>query len=442
MKKRVINLLIILSLMFGGITYYNASNASIDVKASSNTLLTGKSITVTIKTSSSDILGALEYSLSYDSSILKLTDGPQNCSSTSCTWNTATGKDKSQEYTFTFKGIGTGTSEISVKNYRVVGYDEKSMTTKTSGSTVKVITEEDLQASYSKNNYLSSLKVKNQKLSPTFNKETTNYTLELDETIESIKITATAEDSKSSISGTGTKKVSEGENKLKVTVTAENGTKRTYVILATVKALNPINVTVDNKEYTLIKKSSNLPKLDNYELTEVEINGKKIPAYTNKITNYIVVGLKDSEGNIGTYIYDDKTDSYIEYKEYKFNGTTLQLLDKEEPIPEGYKETTIILNNTNVTAYKDNEKSEFALIYGMNVQTGKKGYYKYDSNENTVQRFNERKFEKNIINNITNEDGMLNKLLIIAVGVLSFILLVIILKVLLKSTKHRRKSSK
>ena len=99
----------------------------------------------------------------------------------------------------------------------------------------------------------------------------------------------------------------------------------------------------------------------------------------------------------------------------------------------------MIINNIEVAAYKDNDKSDFALIYGMNTSNGKKGYYKYDSIENTIQRFNEREVEKSIINNISSNDESLNMVLVCGIGILSLILLVIVIKSLIKPKHKRRK---
>ena len=49
-----------------------AASASVKVKASNNTLVVGSTTKVTVTVSSSD-LGAWEYCISYDSSVLKLT---------------------------------------------------------------------------------------------------------------------------------------------------------------------------------------------------------------------------------------------------------------------------------------------------------------------------------------------------------------------------------
>ena len=97
----------------------------------------------------------------------------------------------------------------------------------------------------SRNNYLSSLTVSVGTLTPSFNRETQDYTLEFPKdfdfkTLTSIVVTSTLEDEKASKEGDGTFEVKEGENTISIRVTAEQGNYRTYVIKftkdATVKA--------------------------------------------------------------------------------------------------------------------------------------------------------------------------------------------------------------
>ncbi|MCI8482202.1 MAG: cadherin-like beta sandwich domain-containing protein [Clostridia bacterium] len=83
----------------------------------------------------------------------------------------------------------------------------------------------------SSNNYLSSLKVSEGTLSPEFNFRTYQYTVNVGKEVESIKVTASAEHNKAKVSGTGTKTLKPGENKINVTVKAEDGKSRTYTIV-------------------------------------------------------------------------------------------------------------------------------------------------------------------------------------------------------------------
>jgi hypothetical protein len=78
----------------------------------------------------------------------------------------------------------------------------------------------------SKNNYLSSLVVSNTNIS--FNRDTLVYNLST--TSDNVQISATKDDNKASVTGTGRFNLNYGTNTYRVNVTAENGSTRTYTI--------------------------------------------------------------------------------------------------------------------------------------------------------------------------------------------------------------------
>lgn len=86
---------------------------------------------------------------------------------------------------------------------------------------------------------LSELSVKGYSLTPTFNKNTTEYDLVLSEIISSVEVSAKAADSNSLISGTGTHKLQIGSNDIRVVVTAPSGNTTTYTIHIVVPSDKP-----------------------------------------------------------------------------------------------------------------------------------------------------------------------------------------------------------
>ncbi len=80
------------------------------------------------------------------------------------------------------------------------------------------------------NNYLASLEIDGQQLTPVFNPETESYDLTVPKKVKKVKISATAIAETSKVEGTGKVKLSRGENVVKITCTAENGAVRTYTI--------------------------------------------------------------------------------------------------------------------------------------------------------------------------------------------------------------------
>ena len=93
--------------------------------------------------------------------------------------------------------------------------------------------KDDNKDEKSSNKNLSSLKIDGIDMTPTFSKDTTQYTAHVDGDVDELKINAKAEDSKAKVAIEGNKGLKEGDNIIKVKVTAEDETTRTYFITVT-----------------------------------------------------------------------------------------------------------------------------------------------------------------------------------------------------------------
>ena len=81
------------------------------------------------------------------------------------------------------------------------------------------------------NNYLASLAIDGYSLTPTFDTTVTDgYSLIVPDPITSVNITAAAVSGTATVSGTGSKILNAGDNPIAITVTAKNGSVRTYNI--------------------------------------------------------------------------------------------------------------------------------------------------------------------------------------------------------------------
>lgn len=67
-------------------------------------------------------------------------------------------------------------------------------------------------------------------MTPTFNRDTYSYDLIVDHSVAEVMIYANAIDSKATVSGTGNVALQSGVNEIRITVKAENGSEREYVI--------------------------------------------------------------------------------------------------------------------------------------------------------------------------------------------------------------------
>ena len=434
MKRIIKGLFIVLFGMlisFANLDNLLASSASISITSSSSKVVVGKTFYVYFKVSSSSKIGTVEFTPSYDKSVLKLVSGSVHVADYD-----VYGK-YSAKYTYKFKAISSGSSKISVKSYEILDYKtDKAMSTSISSKTIKVITQAELEASYSKNNDLKSLSVDGLKLSPKFDDDTLKYTVEAGANTTTVNIKATAEDSKSKVSGTGKKKVSEGENKFKITVTAQNGSTKTYTIIVNVTDPNPIEVVINDQKYTVVKRESNLEKVEDFENKTITINNMSIPALFNKDNNLTLVGLKNTEGDVKLFIYDELTSSYKEFNDITLSKIRILPLDMDKKIND-YKNEIISINEINVESL--NVNNHIFVIKAKNLDTTEETYYFYDKDNNSIIKYYEgEKDDKNPI--IVNNDVSSYKKIILLLGIETIIIIFILICILInKVRKNKRK---
>ena len=82
----------------------------------------------------------------------------------------------------------------------------------------------------STNNSLASLTVSNATISPAFNASTTSYTADVPFSVSKLDVKATAADSKAKVNISSPTLTPDGTTNVTITVTAENGAKKTYAI--------------------------------------------------------------------------------------------------------------------------------------------------------------------------------------------------------------------
>ena len=375
MKKYKIG--IILIIMFLSTTkVYAAGSASI---SASNTVVNGNNITATV---------TLKDMAAWNINITG--SGATNGCSTKEVGDSGNGQNTTKKFYLTCKANKLGTITFSFSG-DITSSDGVNKTVSGSKKVTVVKPREK-----STNNNLKSLSVEGYTLSPEFNQDTLEYTVELEASVEKIMVNAEKADSYASISGGGEIAVSEGDNRIEIKVTSETGKEKVYVINAVVKDSNPITTTVNDKKLTVVKKASSLTKPDLFEETKIKINEMEVPAFYNETTGTTLVGLRDESGKIDLYIYDQDKNSYQKY--LTLIGTEFHLIQKEaKGIPEGYQKVTKKTDDIEYTAYQK-DKSDFLLLYGTILENGSEGWYSYDTKEKTLQRYN-----KDIVESITKE---------------------------------------
>ncbi len=409
MKKK----LIIFSLIALFFTWINpVYAASLAISASSKSITTGGTVKITVN--ANGLIGKFSITSS---------NGNVLSGGTSSVWL----ENESKTYTFTAKSVGSAT--ITVNPIDVSDSNGNSY----SGSksvTVSVVKPREK----STNNNLKSLSIEGYNISPEFNKNTLEYTVNLESNVEKIKINATKEDGYASVSGIGEKEVQEGNNKFDITVTSETGSSKVYTINAVVKDSNPIIKKVNGKDYTVVKRASALTKPLSFDESTIFIDNTEIPSFYNETLNITLIGLKDDDGNISLFKYDKDQDTLIKYDFLKSESKTIIFENTDEKI-QGYQKQTININNIDYEVYQSDIDSNYVLIYGIDLETGNKAWYSYNIKEQTIQVY-----MSNIINEMNdNFDKTIKeyKLVVLSMVILSIILLLIV--VIQLSSKNRLK---
>lgn len=435
MKKKYIIISLISFMLF--ITNVNA--AGVSIKASSTSITKGNSATVTATVSSDSPIVSIEGTL--------MCKGAGVSSGVNMQFDDSSNSIYSKSFSTTVKPSSSGTISCTITSSRMTNMASDSWISLGDKSLSIVVSEPVYipPRSYSSNNYLKSLEVEGYTID--FSKDTLEYSIEVPNGTDKINIKTELEDSTARVSGDGEVNVSEGTNKIDIKVTAENGNERVYIINVTVKELDPIEVKVNNKTYTIIRKEGVLEDIpENYEKSSVKINNEDVLCYKNEKSNTILIGLKDDKGEAKFYSYDEKSNKYTLYNGYKIGGLYLSIIDMpKDKVPDGYTKTNFKYDDNTITGYQYMDKnvtyavddsvkgSDFYLVYAVNELNGEMGIYMYDKLDGTIQRFN----NSLILTYKEKADNyllyFLLSLVVLATTIITFVI------VLMKKKKHKNK---
>lgn len=289
--------------------------------------------TVTIKfTYSGASYGTAKVIFRYDTSVLQF----KNCSGTSGGTSGVTrvslssGGSNTLGCTLTFKAVGTGNTTVKAETEELYDIDENDLSSSVSTkSTTVSVTNPSTQVSSNAN--LSSMSVSAGSLSPSFSPSVTSYTVNVGSDMSVCTISAKAQDSKATISVSGSKNLKAGKNVRSVTVTAENGSTKTYTItiykaegttggndkedpdLPDEQPETPeeIKITLGGKEYVLDENISenNIP--EGFTITSAMYGQQEIPVIKDSQLKYTFALLKDGEtGDSRWFFFNEENDTF------------------------------------------------------------------------------------------------------------------------------------
>ena len=358
----------------------------------------GKSFNVKIQFNADATLYAVEVDVTYNSSVLKLNsvsgaDYSTGNGSVKIVDDgfSATKPSKTSSYTLNFTAIAAGNSNITAS---ILGGGEAESKASTSAK-VSVVTPKP-----SSNANLASIKLSSGSLSPAFNPNTTDYNVTVKYDVDSITITGAVADGKATYIGGGTFALEVGDNKKTLTVTAEDGTKKSYTI--NIKRMteqetkdaeqaerdaNPLLVIIDGVDYTIVNdlESVNIPA--GFTLGKSTRKDTEITVLNDDCGEYQLYYLTDTEGN-GAFYTRDENDKFTRISYINANGKfyIIEEIDVLDTLPTGYVVANRVVDGIDVKVYAHNSDELKDLWIIKCYVNGQRAYYQFDSAEGTVQR--------------------------------------------------------
>ncbi len=239
----------------------------------------------------------------------------------------------------------------------------------------------------SENNNLSELIVDQGELSPNFNENITEYTLNLPANVQQLTIRATASDAKSLVNGIGEINVFAGNNDIAIVVTAENGASKTYMIKAYVDETPEVYLNYKDEKVGFIRNHREIPLPEGFTSSEHIIEGHTVLVFSKGSID-IIYG-QNEKNERGFYLFD-KNQNMLQSKfiPLKINQTNFFIMDTEIKKEELLLDQ-ILINETQVSCYKFKNGPEHYCLLNVLKEDGKLVPYIYESTENTIQLYHD-----------------------------------------------------
>jgi len=377
--------------------------ASISISSASGTV--GSKITVTVTISASDIIDVALVPVSYDKSIIKPV-GAGNSGVVSFALLDASAYGSTESISMEFEIIAAGTTTLSVAGDAKISVNGEPATV-SSSSSGKVTAK--APASYSSDNTLKSLQISPGTLSPAFSPDRTTYNATVDADVTELVVSAVANDNAAKVSISG-RRMDPGSNTTTITVTAEDGSVKRYIIYTTKlvdgqeatteaeskteavtedasQTVNDGTVTIDGRKYSIVQDYSGITIPEGYQEADYDYNGQKINAVKGIKTGLILMYLESEDGKGGFYIYDESAKTFSPYNtvaEPEITYVVLPITNSLEK-PAGYALTKFTMNGKEVQVLMDADR-QYCLFYGVS-SLGEKGWFRYRVSDGTIQAY-------------------------------------------------------
>lgn len=445
MKQKKVSraLMVILFSMIFIVAYKTiAYAANVNGSISSANAVIGENVTLTVNLSSNIEIFGFDVHIQYDASKLDFVSGSSNIASVNggngrITLYSDTCSSKNVTATLVFKAKEAGSHNVYLTaDSSVYDNDVVKMNLVASAGVITATSEAPVSADNNLKDLTVYVEDENGNTTngwywPAFNKDTTQYYLNVDGNAKKLAITANANSVTSTVSLNNPELVV-GNNNINITVKAQDGSTKTYVIAVTkaekateretesesqTESKNPDEttggdqntsnkkVTIGNKTYTITDYNNEMTLPEGYEIVDYDYKGNNIKALKGLGTGLILVAFVDDTSNVKSFVYDETADDFYKFITANVKSAQYVLVDMPSVgeninIPANYTLSSINYDNSVLVAYVSGN-SKIYIVSAIDCN-GKKGLYYFDSENNTIMRYFEN---ENAINTNTNTNN-------------------------------------
>ncbi len=386
----------VVCMMTGFISDVYAASASIS--ASASTIYVGESVTFTVSVSNGagyvTLSGAVNDKVWLDNSSQSYTVSGNSAGTLSVSIGGMvadydTGVDQPVSGGISVSVVERPSNTPSGGGNSNTGGSTSGGTTSGGNSTPTAPTDTPEEEPKSTNNNLSGLSVSTGSISPEFNADTTEYTVNLPADATTISIDASAADEKATVEGTGEHSLKAGTNEIAINVTAENGDVKTYYVKVNVDETPLVYTTFNNQKLGVVRNTDEIGIPNSFEETTVTLDGQEVKAWNSAQMNKTIVFLVNEAGEKNFYLFENNQITSI-FKPVGLLGRNLYIVDvpadKQKMKGLIYGEVVIKDEKFNGWTFEDKAFSNYSIIYVMD-ELGNIKYYQYEKTEDALQLY-------------------------------------------------------
>lgn len=335
-----------------------AAGATVNFSISSEEIRVGDPVSVTMTVTAEVVPGTVSAYISYDPSLLEYVTGPTGVAGgegvLKLTDSEIGNNSLVRKYTFVFLASKMGTATVSLSR-------PPQITDESEGDLMSVLTDQitfDILTSLkaSSDATLSALKVSPGTLEPAFDPAISEYSVMVDANTDELIVSAFANDAFGKVAVAGNTNLVPGQNRVLITVTAEDGSEQFYVVYV----LKP--------------------------QPEGDVNDKKNPSSDSSIAADAQKTNDPTSGEPVHAFYMTEEDGQLILVSDSFFAVVED--GSGVSVPDGYTKSAVKISGYTVTAYAPTGEADPTHLLLVLARDGAApGLYIYDRSDKTVQRY-------------------------------------------------------